>query len=202
MKNKLKLFLAVLLILILSLGSLVTASANEAIDEEANEATDENFFTSVYIKIGEYASEILCALTLAGSLVVAFAYKKGLLPLIEKTLITLGSAVGKIKESTDKSAEKNDVLEATVKKKLTEASELLASLAERTEKLDLALSEKLAGENEMQAEKESLRLILSAQIDMLYDLFMSSALPQYQKDAVGERIAQMKEAIVKNDVKE
>ena len=34
---------------------------------------------------------------------------------------------------------------------------------------------------------------------MLYDVFMSSALPQYQKDAVGERIAKMREAITEND---
>ena len=40
--------------------------------------------------------------------------------------------------------------------------------------------------------------MVKAQIDMLYDVFMSSALPQYQKDAVGERIAKMKEALVEN----
>ena len=43
-----------------------------------------------------------------------------------------------------------------------------------------------------------LRLVVDTQIDMLYDIFMSSALPQYQKDAVGERIAKMKGAIREN----
>ena len=30
------------------------------------------------------------------------------------------------------------------------------------------------------------------QIDMLYEVFISSSLPLYQKEAVGERIAEMK----------
>ena len=46
---------------------------------------------------------------------------------------------------------------------------------------------------------EDTRVILSAQVDMLYDIFMTSALPQYQKDAVGERIAAMRGALLKND---
>ena len=32
---------------------------------------------------------------------------------------------------------------------------------------------------------------MQMQINMLYDIFMTSALPQYQKDAVGERISAM-----------
>ena len=34
---------------------------------------------------------------------------------------------------------------------------------------------------------------MSAQIDMLYGIFMTSSLPQYQKDAVSEHIHKMKE---------
>ena len=33
---------------------------------------------------------------------------------------------------------------------------------------------------------------MNAQIDMLYEIFMSSALPQYAKDRVGEKVAEMK----------
>lgn len=32
---------------------------------------------------------------------------------------------------------------------------------------------------------------MQMQINMLYDIFMTSALPQYEKDAVGERISAM-----------
>ena len=38
-----------------------------------------------------------------------------------------------------------------------------------------------------------MKALMSAQIDMLYDIFMTSSLPQYQKDAVNKRISEMKE---------
>jgi hypothetical protein len=47
-----------------------------------------------------------------------------------------------------------------------------------------------------------MKTIMSAQVDMLYNIFMSSSLPQYSKDAVGERISEMKAALaepVSND---
>ena len=44
-------------------------------------------------------------------------------------------------------------------------------------------------------QRESLRLILEGQIDMLYAIFMTSALPQYQKDEIGERISRMREEL-------
>ena len=38
-----------------------------------------------------------------------------------------------------------------------------------------------------------MKALMSAQIDMLYDIFMTSSLPQYQKDAVNQRVKEMKE---------
>ena len=37
--------------------------------------------------------------------------------------------------------------------------------------------------------------VLSLEVEMLYELFMSSALPQYVKDRVGERIGKMRELV-------
>jgi len=71
-------------------------------------------------------------------------------------------------------------------------------LSDKVEELDVMLKEKFAYVDEAQQERQELKLILDSQIDMLYDIFMASALPQYQKDAVGEKIAKMKEAIAKN----
>ena len=34
-----------------------------------------------------------------------------------------------------------------------------------------------------------------SQIDMLYEIFMQSGLPQYSKDALGERMAKMKKTL-------
>ena len=46
-----------------------------------------------------------------------------------------------------------------------------------------------------------LRLILNSQIELLYEIFMSSSLPTYQKDAVGARFAEMKRALEKETEK-
>ena len=40
-----------------------------------------------------------------------------------------------------------------------------------------------------------MRTILAGQIDMLYSIFMSSGLPQYQKDEIGEKIKEMREEL-------
>ena len=44
---------------------------------------------------------------------------------------------------------------------------------------------------------EKIKFVLESQIDMLYTIFISSSLPQYQKEEVGAKINQMKEELMK-----
>ena len=164
--------------------------------------TDGNLFTRLYSEISSYASEILCALTFVGSMILAFAYKKGLLPLIERSLVSIGNAIGKIKDTTHDSAEKTARLSEDIEEKLTGATLLLDSLSKRIGALEDSLKESLENESEARLEKKQLRLVFDTQIDLLYDVFMSSALPQYQKDAVGEKVARMKEALRRDETDE
>lgn len=164
--------------------------------------TDGNLFTRLYSEISSYASEILCALTFVGSMILAFAYKKGLLPLIERSLVSIGNAIGKIKDTTHDSAEKTARLSEDIEEKLTGATLLLDSLSKRIGALEDSLKESLENESEARLEKKQLRLVFDTQIDLLYDVFMSSALPQYQKDAVGEKVARMKEALRRDEADE
>ena len=208
MKTYLKLLITAVLITLLCAALAVNAGAEEADDvsnvsttvsDETVTDTDENLFASAYNELTEYAGEILCALTFIGSLILAVAYKKGLLPLIEKSLISIGNAVSKIKDSTKESADKSSAASESIERKLTSTTEALDSLSERVAALSAALESSMENDNEAKRTKKQLRLVMDAQIQMLYDIFMSSALPQYQKDAVGERIAKMKEAIAEND---
>jgi hypothetical protein len=137
------------------------------------------------------ADKIFALLACVSSLIVGFAYKKGLLPLVKNAISTLGSGVASLKEHSERAAD-------AANGALTEAAERLS----RAEECFGLISERLAAlENELEAARESsvkdkeLRLILNSQIDMLYEIFMSSALPSYQKDAVGERVAEMKHAL-------
>lgn len=215
MKNKLKYIVSLILIIAFTAAGVVYASAEESTnydqskespyaDDNANyeqreDHEDEaNFFEKVYEEIMAYTSEILCALTFAGSLVIAFAYKKGLLPLVEGSLITIGNAVAKIKESTNENTKLSSQLGENIGVKLSDTQELLTRLSERIGTLENTLSGNIKTENAARLEMGQLRLVVDTQIDMLYDIFMYSALPQYQKDAVGERIAKMKGAISEN----
>ena len=201
MKSKLKYIIASILILSFTLMGSVCASAEEITKSEVSVEdyeNDANFFEKVYEEVMGYTSEILCALTFAGSIGIAFAYKKGLLPLVEGSLVAIGNAVTKIKESTKENTEISSQLGESITGRLTETQELLMRLSERIGTLENTLGGSIKSESDARLEMGQLRLVVDAQIDMLYDIFMSSALPQYQKDAVGERIAKMKGAIREN----
>jgi len=116
MKNKLKYLIALVLTTALFTGFAVYASADEGAEEITKEQSEENLFSKVYEEVASYASEILCGLTLVGSLTLAVAYKKGLLPLVEKSLLAIGNAVSGIKESTKESAEAGSRLKDNIEK--------------------------------------------------------------------------------------
>lgn len=211
MKNKLKYLIAIVLTAVICLGCTVSASAEADTTQEELEATenttdnanevplsDTNFFTRVYTELSEYAGEILCALTFIASLLLAVAYKKGLFPLIEKSLSAIGNALGNLKETLSESGEKSTALSASVNERLTAANNAITALGEHVAKLSESLEASLLSEREANEEKRQLKVVVEEQISMLYDVFMCSALPQYQKDAVGERIAKMREAVAEN----
>lgn len=209
MKNKLKYLIVTVLLAVFSSTLVVCASAESNIPEEQSVATDDktsvtdaaedNFFTVAYEEISSYASEILCALTLAASLILAFAYKKGLLPLVQGALVSIGNAVTKIKDSTEVSEQKASRLEENLENGIQGAMAALDKVIERIASFEQTINAKLINEEQIKEEYKKLGFVVGAQIDMLYDIFMTSALPQYQKDAVGERIAKMREAMAKDD---
>ena len=211
MKNKLKYLIAIVLTAVICLGCTVSASAAtdispeqlegaENVTDNASEVplSDANFFTRVYTELSEYAGEILCTLTFIASLLLAVAYKKGLFPLIEKSLSAIGNALGNLKETLSESGEKSTALSASVNERLTAANNAITALGEHVAKLSESLEASLLSEREANEEKRQLKVVVEEQISMLYDVFMCSALPQYQKDAVGERIAKMREAGAEN----
>lgn len=197
MKTKIKYLLVTVLLIAFSCCFAITASAEEAAEASAT-ITEENVFSSVYNEVASHASEILCAMTFAGSLILAFAYKKGLMPLVKGSLLSIANAISKIKDDTTENAERNAKIGESLEMELENTKATLNTLTDKISELGLMLMEKLECEDDAKREKEEFKLILSSQIDMLYDIFMASALPQYQKDAVGERIAKMKGAIGEN----
>lgn len=162
---------------------------------DGSEENEENFFSAVYNKIMSHAGDIFSTLAFLGSLLIALAYKKGLLPALTKAISGIKDSIEKVQRSAN---EGNSA-----------ASEGYSKLAEKLSKLEDTLSvfcnsvmnigERLDTLGGDAADREKMQIIMSSQIDMLYDVFMSSSLPQYQKEAIGSRVVKMKEELSKNE---
>ena len=153
---------------------------------------NENVFEMIYDKITLYSAEILSALTLLGSIVIAFTYKRGLLPTISGALSGIGGAVGELRQENEKWKSVNEKAIEETLSKLVCAEEMFKSLSQSLKKLEEGLCES----REQALKTQDMRKVMIAQIDMLYDIFMSSGLPVYQKDEVSERVRKMKNALI------
>lgn len=211
MKRTLKAFVAAIIFTLIILSSLIVSYADhsEAVindsdtvlsdgQEQTDEIVDEvgeNVFTTIFNQLKSYATEIFCGMTFIGSLILAYAYKKGLIPLIEKTLVSISGAVAKIKERTESGAIATEELGASLSEKLEKSEMIVNSMIDKIGEMNKELAEIKTSELERTDSCKELSIIVETQIDMLYDIFMTSALPQYQKDAVGEKVAKMKETL-------
>ena len=173
------------------------ASESELTDDTAEvpsatvdgEAAEGNFFEDAFTALEGFSSEILCALSFIGSLIIAFAYRKGLLPAVKNGIGTIGNAIGSIKESSETYAKQGEELLSLMSERLDRAEKTLAEF----ERAVAEIAEKSEDGAHAQKDRADMKALMSAQIDMLYDIFMTSSLPQYQKDAVSERVREMKE---------
>ncbi len=155
-----------------------------------NEA-EGNIFSELFALAGEYSGEIFSLLSLLASLILAYLYKSGLTPLVKNTLGALGKTVTSIRESAERGEEKASVVTGALTERLEICEGIITKLSEAIERVSQSLEQKEAEAGE----RMSLKVVLGAQIDMLYEIFMTSALPEYKKNAVGERITKMREAI-------
>ena len=163
--------------------------------EEPTKEDSGNFFELIYTELISHADEILSALAFIASLVIGLTYKKGLLPIIRGALNNMSNEIGEIKQSTEKSTLLSIEATDAATKKLECAQELVINLESKLESLESELARCVESEKE----RETTSKILLAQVDMLYEIFMSSSLPAYQKDAVGEKISEMKRALSKEN---
>lgn len=173
-------------------GGKADEISDEGSDDVASGATG---FEAFYALVMEHLSEILSLCAFAASLVCAAVYKSGLLPLIERSLNAIGNTTQKIRESAELGEDKRRADIDALSEKL---NTLEASLGELAEKL-LDCTERMEEKSITSARERRMETLISGELEMLYDIFMSSALPEYEKVRVGERVAKMKEVISSNE---
>lgn len=188
-------FLAALCVAAFALGFTASATNEGAATDENTEIGDtgadasynKNLFEAAYELACKNLDKILSALAFCGTLLVGFAYKKGLLPTLEGALGKLSDSVRLINEGAQKSAEEGEAFLASLAEKLDAGRRALSQTQEELDLLhaDLEKVERSADEAEL------LRAIMRTQAELLRDIIMTSSLPQYMKDKAGESFAQM-----------
>ncbi len=180
-----KKILTVFFVIFILCSFAVTAFASDGADESSN------VFEIAFDWLAAHSSEVLSALTFAGSVALAFTYKKGLMPKLSGALTQIGGSVNTLTRETEKSLGTLGSEFDFVKKRAEETEKLCILLSDML----VGLTDKLDSLSEDKSESDKFKLIMSSQVDMLYEIFMQSTLPQYAKDSVGEKIAAMKAAI-------
>lgn len=180
---------------VISLAVCVYASeATEIGSEAANAAKDTaeaNVFEQIYLAAEANADKIFSALAFVGTLIVGAMYKSGLLPL-------LSDALAKFKGTLDGIKSENERYESIVGTKISDIGNSIKAIEGSIEKtngeIERIESELSVYETALR-ERESMKIILSSQIDMLYSIFMASSLPQFEKEEIGNKISKMREEL-------
>lgn len=159
------------------------------------EGSEENAFEYVYNLLLDHSSEIFSALACIFSAIMMLCYRKGILPLVKKALGIIRGGVDTLNEEAQRQSCLSDSAKQLIEEKLTDAKGIL-------EKIDSSFAtfdERLKVCEEVRDGEESFRKIISAQVELLYEIFMSATLPQYEKDRIGEMIGAMRSELVKKE---
>ena len=152
-------------------------------------------FDALYEAFIDNADKIFSILSFLGSVVVVVAYKKGLIPV-------LNSGLRSIRKSSDELKKKSEENILSAQKTLNMLTSRLAGYENSADALYKSveeLTERLESREESYKREADLKEILLAEIDMLYEIFINSSLPQYSKDTVSERIVKMKKSLYHGD---
>ncbi|MBR2324654.1 MAG: hypothetical protein IKA53_01270 [Clostridia bacterium] len=156
-----------------------------------SEAAEPGFFSLLYEAAGAHLAEILSALSAASAIAIAFCYKKGLLPILKNGIGAIGSATKKWGENAESYGEEAKKICENANNYIQQADKKIDELKECFESIE----KKLAALESNAKENGQTRTVLMGQLDMLYDIFLSSSLPQFEKDRVTQRIERMKREI-------
>ena len=172
------------------IGSSITDDAKK----ESAAMTGENVFESVYNAIIGYSGEIFSALAFGASLILMLLFKKGLIPLIKKLGSGFCSSLNLAKEEGEKLyGEIREVKEYT--------TEHIAKINDSTQgvRAELEAIRELIDPSFERAERKKLREALMVEIELLTSILLSSTLPAYQKEEIGNRVCALKRSLGENE---
>lgn len=191
MKNTIKKTFAALLVTLFAFAVLTVPS----FATDGKDTVDQTFFGEIFAEVKEHSAEVFSALTLVGSCVLAFSYKNGLLPTLKKSVGGIGNVISEIKDNTDKAARASETIESSTKEGVLALTNAISSLGDAL----YEVKDRITALERDEDERESFELLIGEQVSLLYDIFMSSSMPEYRKEAVCKRLERMKETIAAKD---
>ena len=154
MKKNYKRILAVLVMAAITLfGSLTVISAEEVADAPTAEVenTEEGEHTGTVAvlaaQLKESVPEILTAASLVVSLVLAFIYKKGLLPTLSAALTRLSGGIGEISKRAEESNEGARQMSEALAERLKQAEQTVDAISESLSAVTAMLEERRNDKN-------------------------------------------------------
>lgn len=180
-----------LTLVFLILFSLLLLPAHAA-EEVVGEPEAGTFTQTLSAFFSENADTLLGVLTLIGSLLVAFFYKTGLLPLLRSGLSALGELLGKSRELTEsftkEASERLSRMEEATAPVLASLKAGEASLSTLEQRLAGLEAELAKSEKERRATAEVLR----TETELFYEMLASVNLPEAQKESMTESYYRLK----------
>ena len=175
----------------------VTTSEETAVTEENGDEArkDENSFTEIYEMSLENSDKIFSLLAFIGTLIVSGAYKKGLIPTLKDALARLSASIEATKRDSVDAERRNEEKFTSLEDSVRAMEAMLCRSENALSRLEGEMSEY----TEVLDDHERMRILFSYQIDMLYSIFMSSSLPEYQKEEIGIKISKMREELANYD---
>ena len=192
-KNLFKILLCLSICLVCVLSFTLLSSASEGESVAVGDNVGESVFSEIYRLVCENSADILSLLSFAASITVALFCKYALSPLIKGGLDKITSGVKSASGEQKKDYESLVALQKAISEKNLKIEEELSKLSERVGKIS---------DGERQAVEKSLLTVITSQVNMLNEIFQSSALPHYQKEAVGNMINEMKSELAKNEARD
>lgn len=166
---------------------LLPASAEEITDEAPL-----GFTQVVTDFLTQNGDTLLGVLSLIGTLLVAFLYKTGLLPLLRSGLSALSDLLGKNREVTEHFTKETGEQIHRIEEYMTPMVDTLA----RSENALRAMEEKLAALEtaleRSEGDRQKTAAVLRTETELFYELLASVNLPETQKDSMTESYYRLK----------
>ena len=167
-----------------------------AVDEDGEAPTEEqngdaSIFEEAYRLFRDNLPEVLTALSLAVSALLALLYKKGLIPMLSNALSGILGAVRSIGQSAEESNESLGAVTEGLSNRLALTEDAIRAMSEGLDSLDKSLSILSANRRD----SEVFITLFESQNRLIYELLEGSNIPEARKEQIRESFRRAEDTV-------